>query len=175
MWRKHFNDLHRWCLRRNLAKTVAAIEANTNKEPHRVRCMKMLTAIPVDQFALYHSSSGQSLTIEVPDNCLDHYIERINSITKIVEKEKPLPSIDISVEMKTLTVDNFLVSADGYYLDAEKAVARFKAAGLQLCAAMENTDDAEFGIHEHNRRIVSKLFINMRELSRTLIDVSLTN
>lgn len=175
MWRKTFNEMRRWCVRHDTQKIIKAVEANSNKEPQRIRCMKMLQAIPVVLFEHYHSSSGQSLTISVPDACLDHYIERIKSITKIVEKELPLPSIDISVEMKTLTVDNFLVSADGYYLDAEKAIARFKAAGLKLCAAMENTDDAEFGIHEHNRRIVSKLFINMREVSHTLIDVSLTN
>lgn len=167
--------LWRWWLKRRLNKTSQEIDTNEKKEPLRVLCEKMLHEITVPQFALYHSSSGQSTSITVPDSCMDNYIERIRSITKIVEKEVPLPSIDISAEMKVLTVDSFLVSADGYYLDAEKAVERFKVAGLKLCAAMEKSDLAEYGVNEHNRRIVSKLFINMREVSKALVEVSLTN
>lgn len=175
MRRLHKTKLWRWYLKRRFTKTSQEIATNEKKEPQRVLAAKMLAEIDSTRFGDYHSSSGESTPLSAPDKCMDDYIERIKSVTKIVQKEAALPSIDISPEMKELTVDSFLVSADGYYLDAEKAIERFKQAGLNLCQAMEPSDTAEYGVYEHNRRIASKLFTNIREVAKTMVEVSLTN
>jgi len=175
MWVKYKMRLTKWFLRGRFNRTKKQIENQRELMNERGRCTVMLNEITTAQFALYHVSSGNAYTVKVPERSIDGYIERLRKARTTVHLDRILNANDFNWDAVTVTVDEFFISSDGYYQDVEKAVERLKKAALDLCAESEKTDDAEYGIHEHNRRLLTKLFINLQELSEALIDVSLTN
>jgi hypothetical protein len=165
----------KWYLKYRYKKTLKETERLREVQNERHRATALLNEIMSAQFSLYEVSHGVATTIKVPDGDIDSYIERIKHIQRQLVNNRTLQAEDFSWSLKSTTLDQFFVSTTGFYQDAERAVERLKKAALDLCEAAAKTDQAEFGVEEHNRRLLTKLFINVQTVSKALIEVSLTN
>lgn len=165
----------KWYLKYRYNKTLKQAERSRETENERQRTTTLLNEITTAQFSLYEVSSGMATVIKVPDGDIDTYIERIKNTHRQLVGNRTLQAEDFSWALQTVTLDRFFVSSRGFYQDTERAVERLKQAALNLCEAATKTDDAEYGTLEHNRRLLTKLFINVQDVSKALIEVSLTN
>lgn len=144
-------------------------------KPERKLCVELLQQLNVQQFALYQSSVGMEATVVPHFPNIEDYTTTLKEITKAIKAGRHILTERIKPSEARLTVDRFLVSNDGFYLDVEKAVGRFKEAALGLCTAMEPSDTEDSGYYEHHLRVLTKLFINLRQTTSGLIEVSLHN
>jgi len=162
-------------LRYRYKKALDRAAKHHDTENERQRCLALVNEVTTAQFSLYEVTTGVATKINVPDRDIDTYIERLRRIHRTLTANRALQAHDFSWDIQTVSVDEFFISAKGFYQDAEKAVERFKVAALQVCEEAKKVDGAETGIEGLNRRLLTKLFINMQDLSKALIDVSLTN
>ena len=78
----------------------------------------------------------------------------------------------IKRDITLISVDRFLLSSTGYYIDNEREIAQLKNNVLELCALMIVSDTATHGLDEHNLRMLTKLFIDIKEIGTKLLEVS---
>lgn len=145
------------------------------QHPNRNACEQMVELLRPDFFQQYRPSQGKIECDFFYPN-VEAYTTKLKELNKTIKDKRPIQS-DWAGDIKVTrnTVDAFLVSDDGYYINPEQAVSNFKAASLELCQRMQVSDTAAHGVDEHNLRMLTKLFINLRVVHQRLIEVSLTN
>lgn len=171
MWLKRIISYLRY---RKIKQSATHIPIN---KPSRALCEELLNQLDVELFAnTYRPNRGMSVAISVPYKSIEAYVSALKEFNYLIKNEYPIsPDWNANdVEYHT-TLDRFLSSSkDGYYLDLERILGKFKHEALLLCQLMKESDTATYGLHEHNLRMLTKLFINMRSLLTQLVDVSLT-
>ena len=150
-----------------------ATAEETKNLPKRKLCEDLLKELSAERFKHYNPPSGLSVTTATMYANIETYTKGIVEVTKLVKQDKVIRPTWIDIKHTILSVDRFLVSEDGYYVNAREAVDNFKKAGLELCAVMEQSDVATYGLYEHNLRMLTKLFINLRYTTIALIEVSI--
>lgn len=149
-----------------------AAELPTNR-PHRQLCLELLERLDAQRFKHYHPSQGLSETIATPYTTIDAYTRQLKELAGQLKQERILGPDWASGELTIMSVDRFFVSIDGYYLNIVDAVEEFQKAAITVCELMEASDEAEFGTPEHNLRMLTKLFINLRMVATKLTEISL--
>ena len=139
--------------------------------PQRQICFELLTALRSGQFKNYNISKGLATLVTTQYASIDTYTQRLHTVTKLLKHEKTLTHEWGSVDGITISLDRFMISHDGCYLNAYEAVSNFKEAGLQLCIALEKSDGASAGLYEHQLRMLTKLLVNLRTITSKLIEV----
>ena len=170
MWLKRIY----YCMRyKRLQHTLNALPQH---KPNRAVCEALIKELQSTFFRMYHPNQGIGTGVTPLFKTIDAYTQKLKELSRLIKDQKPIPpDWSEGTNASRITVDRFLTSADGYYLDVVKAVAEFQAASLNFCQLMEESDTATHGVYEHNLRILTKLFINLRFVTQQLIEVSLTN
>lgn len=166
---------HTWRLRRQATRLLQASRDIKTVHTQRFICEKLLAMLDPQRFARYRADIGAGVRIHVFARNVEQYADLLRRASAEVIKEAPMnpASWGSYAGESNIPVDRFLVSSDGYYIDYPKAIAAFRNAGLQLCQALEPSDEAEYGVYEHNLRVLTKLLQNLREVTAALLDVSL--
>jgi hypothetical protein len=167
MWLK--KTLTGWRLK--LLDNHAQMKMPANK-PNRQLCHDLLTQLSPALFRDYQPSMGLATMVAVPYPNVEAYTLKLKDAARVIKAGHYLSPDWFSTETFDINLDRFLISDDGFYINHEEAITKFKGAGLQLCQLMEASDTAQHGIHEHNLRMLTKLFINMRILTTQLIAAS---
>lgn len=168
-------NLKKLFLKLRYRRTAKHVTENPYGEPLRKLCELIFTEISIAQFALYHAGSGFGEHVVVPYHTIDAYTERMKELVKIAKKEGFIQPVDLTLLEKQVSIDAFFISSSGYYQDVPKAVERFRDAVLEFCQLMEKSDDAKYGIMEHNGRVCGRLFVNLIEVGKALTAVSLVH
>jgi hypothetical protein len=153
-----------------VAEPIVIDELNPRKA-----CLFTLDKLNPTVFSLYQVDAGESVFIRPHFENIDLYAEKLREASMLIARGKAIKNTWVPKEGQRMCVDNFLVSNDGYYLDSFKAVERFKENAIKLCHGLAKSDDAEYGVDEHNLRMLSKLLVNIRETTEALIRVSEMN
>ena len=141
--------------------------------PARAACEALLKELQPERFNQYQVSSG-SPKISVLYGNLDTYIAKIKEFTKTIKQDKLIPVDWYIITPQQISLDEFLTtSSTGYYLNIVKELALLQDVGLKLCQCLLLADTEEYGQHEHNLRILTKLFVNLRQIIMVLLKVSL--
>lgn len=141
----------------------------------RQKNVMLLERLNPDQFSLYHFDHGVGVFFQTPYATIDKYAEKLKEASQIVRREKVISPGWVESNLSRVSVDGFLTSTEGFYLDNALAVKRFRDYALELCVAMEPADEAEYGVYEHNERMLTKLMNNIQLTTEALIEVSLMN
>lgn len=147
----------------------------SDKLPQRKLCIALLNELSEEHFFSYKPTNGKSVRNDFLYPSIDLYSRKMKEFTRYIKEEKAIPPDWYTELITQQSVDQFLSSSDGYYVDVPKAITQFRQAGLQLCEALKESDTATYGIYEHNLRILTKLFVNLRHIAKDLINISLTN
>lgn len=134
----------------------------------RFELMRSLRALHPELFAHYRSVHGQGLFVEVLYPHIDQYTEALREYAQTVRDDRLVEPTSVPRETFRVSVDRFMTSADGYYLQPVLAVQRFKTMASQLCEAMEASDYAEYGPAEHNLRMLRSVLTNLHHLTTQL-------
>lgn len=150
-----------------------AMKTISNHKPERRLCESLLYTLQPRNFERYKPSAGLAVQIAPLYPNVDSYTKHLKDIANLAVQEKPIDAALLSSETISVSVDRFLVTADGFYTPPVRAIENFQIAGLRLCNAMMRADTDEAGIYEHNLRVLTKLLINLRLVTFKLIEVSL--
>jgi hypothetical protein len=105
---------------------------------------------------------------------IDTYIDKIKELTKTIKQGKHIPADWYGITPQQVSLDDFLTKAStGYYVDIVKELNALKEVGLKLCASLLLADSEETGMYEYNLRVLTRLFVNLRQLLMLLLNVSL--
>lgn len=138
----------------------------------RLQCAELLKGLGDDAFANYRPVFGLGAVLTVAYPTIDLYTAKLHEAATLVREEKAIkPDWSSPLELE-VTVDAFLTSSDGYYLDNQAAVTQFKRAAGDLLDALESSDYVTHGLPEHNLRMLTKLLVNLQPIIAALIEVS---
>lgn len=130
-----------------------------------------LRKLKPERFQSYRAAAAQALQLEVKYLHLDEYTLALREAATVVRDARLIDPATLSRETFRVSLDRFMTSAEGYYLDPVVTVGRFKTVALQLCEAMEASDDAEYGPAEHNLRMLRPTLLSTLDLTRKLLSV----
>lgn len=159
--------------RAHYAGLKARVQAIPEKKPHRQTCEDILTVLDPKKYVGYTPYYGKQVRLSEDIANIEAFTKRLLDTSALVLKETPVPHGWMKPDEVTVPFDRLFIASGGYYLDVPTTVNKFKVAGLRLCELMKESDTATHGIHEHNFRMLSRLFVQLRELSTTLVEVSL--
>lgn len=138
---------------------------------NRSKCVDILNLLDVDRLNKYDPSIGAAISITSRYWDIYTYIKKINTTIVMLRREKIIPINWDDVVERNLTLDRFFI-LDGYYCDVKKSVLEFKTCSLELCELLENSDGAEYGVNEHNRRMLTKIVNNICLIAIKLVTIT---
>ncbi len=138
----------------------------------RMLCVEQLRRLTPERFMHYRPASGLGVKLSVSYPNIDVYAQSLRELALLVESDRAVSPTQVKEAEHSVTLDRFLTSADGFYLDVVSAVSKFKAHALHLCEALEAGDYESAGLAEHNTRMLTKLFSNVLLLATHLNEVS---
>ena len=137
---------------------------------NRKECLVLLQALNINNLNSYTPILGISILITVRYPDIDVYSDMLTIAIRTIKKGKALPvKWDLSTE-RTISLDRFLIS-EGHYVDIVSTVKKFKELSIELCNIMENSDDAEYGLDEHNKRMLIPFLNSVRLITTELIKI----
>lgn len=166
--------LSKFIARRRLKHLTQKHATLSPLQPNRRAVAELLVELMPEYFHDYEPIKGRA-RIEPLYPSIEIYAEKIKELCKTIKENRPIPPDWLDkANPQPMFVDQFFYSADGYYTSVGVSVGKFKLAGLELCKLMITSDTATYGVQEHNLRMLTKLFINLRVVSQRLVEVSLT-
>jgi hypothetical protein len=101
------------------------------------------------------------------------FVTVLKQITMTIKKNEALDSDRYALVMVDKTLDQFFISDDGYYIESTY-IYEFVEEALKLCELMEGAESAEYGVQEHNLRILTKTFASLKSILTGLLQVLAT-
>lgn len=144
-----------------------------DKKPNRKHCLEVLLMLNSEKYVRYAPHYGRNITLSVDIANLEAFTKKLLDTSALVIRETPVPPGWMKVDEALVPFDRLFVSNDGFYMDPATAVERFRKAAVGLCELMEASDTATHGIYEHNFRMLTRLFVQLKEVSTCLVEVSL--
>jgi len=166
MWFKRL--LNEWKYKR-LSKKMINLSPNN---PNRKFTEDLLSNLSVDYFLDYSPVRGLSTFVDTRYGNIDLLNNKIKEAIRLIKGGTPIPTNFGIDEISTVSIDRFLISSDGYYIDIYVAINDLVKYGLNLCKLMEDSDTVDHGIQNHNLRMLTKLFINIREIVTKLTEIT---
>ena len=165
--------IKRKILRFKFNKTLLASSDHSYKKPNRLLCEELFDQLSVDAFGSYNTHTGLETTLIVPYPNIEQYTNKLKEIVLLLEQKRIISTEQFNTLKTELSVDKFLISDDGFYINIELAILNFKNIGLKLCQLMKESDTATYGYYEHSFRMLTNIFVNIRIVTTLLISVSL--
>lgn len=142
-------------------------------KPNRKQCAELLRLLDPEQYRQYSPHYGRSIMLSAETQNLETFTKKLQDTSAMVIRDARIPNDWVKTDEVAVAFDRLFVSNDGYYMEVAPMVAKFKVAAVRLCELMEGSDNATHGIHEHNFRVLTRLFVQLREISTSMLEVSL--
>lgn len=130
----------------------------------RKECEEALFSFNPEMFKDFDVRRGFHTYVEVYFASISLYAKKLRQVQNLVAKEAAVANDWTPEHTQTVLIDNFFLAENGHIQDFYLAAVDLRNSGLSLCKAMEASDEAEFGAHEHNLRMLSKVLSNLRDL-----------
>lgn len=145
---------------------------NTRPQPDRLKCLQLFRRLQPAVFHHYSARLGQTIPLAVLYPRIDQYTDALKEASQMVRLDRAIPADWPSREEHRVSLDRFLTSMDGYYLNPQDVVTRFQSVAVELCEAMEASDELTYGVPEHNLRMLTRVLINLQTVAQALLDAS---
>lgn len=142
--------------------------------PNRALCQQMLTLLECELFEHYSPKHGLGISIKNQHPNIESFTAKIKDSVRMVKEDKIIPTDWAVGQELTISLDRFLTTNDGYYGNRQVLIRSFKSAGLELCDYMSVSDDVQVGLPEHNLRMLTKVFVDIRNTAQLLLEAGLT-
>ena len=146
-------------------------KAKPIKKTKRKLCEESLHNLNTDSIN-YSIKAGKQTIVSVRYKTIEEYTQRIREAQLAIKKSQPIPGEWISPIETSMSLDQFMVTKDGFYLDIPLAITNFKKEALNLCQLIEESDTATVGFYEHCGRVLTPLFINVTSITKSINEVS---
>lgn len=141
----------------------------------REQCLRELASLDLPNPIRYTVSDAELVMISPIYKNIEEYTEMLRRMEIRVRTNKAVKVVGMPAVPITIDLDAFLVSKDGYYLDNFGALVAFHDAARALCESLMVAEGAQFGVQEHNRRVLTNLLNNIIEIIGAFKKVSQMN
>ena len=176
-WLEWFKQLvQRWRKEDPRSRFEAALQLSggtQSTKSNRKQCADLLAILDPEKYKGYTPHYGSSIKLSTETPNLEAFTKKLQDTSAMVIRESRIPNDWVRTDEVVVSFDRLFISNEGYYLDVVPQVTKFKVAAARFCELMEPSDTATHGIHEHNARVLLRLFIQLRELSTSMVEVSL--
>lgn len=166
-------QFQRWRQQRKLKTLIEQARQTPATAPARHITLELLQQLIPESFVAYQVYTGAATRMQALARNIEAYTILLKAAYTEVANERAMTDPKwAALTPHELSVDRFLVTEDGYYVDQIKAVQAFRSAGIDLCNALAPADQASSGVYEHNLRSLTKLLVNLRAVAVALLQVS---
>jgi len=160
--------LHKHQLKELKRECVSASPFKAN----RALCHKLLLSLSEEGFLNYDPAQTSGICLRLQYADMEQLIDKIIQSISLVRHEKMIPPDWSSNPEKDVSLDRFISTQSGHYAKPATSIRRFKKHALELCEIMEISDTETVGLPEHNLRMLTKLFTDIRTVALTMLEVS---
>lgn len=96
------------------------------------------------------------------------FIEMLHKFNLILESNGTIKATDCFFVVKETTLDKFFTDEDRMYIN-QSIISKFIEEATRLCQQLEKGEQAEFGVEEHNLRILSKVLAGIKQICEAII------
>lgn len=108
--------------------------------------------------------------VRTPYRSIQTYQKTLDSIKDALKQEQKLDRGWSSFETQTLTVADFMMTEDGYYMTSD-ALPKFLVTAKELFEFMDQADGEDLGVVGFNNRALIPLFVRLRDTLMDLYDL----
>jgi hypothetical protein len=161
--------------KKKVKQQVAAVveKAPDESKPSRKLCLELLDRLEPTRFKRYRPFTGAVTTFDALYHNIDLYTLKLRYFADHIEGGKHVTPAMVEITTMNVTVEKFFLTSANHYQDPVVAVRNLTEQARRLCVLMAPSDTASYGPFEHNLRMLRQLFVNLRVLLVTLIEVSL--
>lgn len=134
----------------------------------RLELIQELRRLNPADFKRYKAASGQVVFLSVAYPNIERYTRALHDAYLVVRDERLIDPNTIPRESFRISLDRFMTTSTGHYVHPREAVQRFQATAVQLCEALEASDDVQYGPAEHNLRMLQPTLLNALQLTQAL-------
>lgn len=130
----------------------------------REKCLQALASLDLPNPINYDVFAADATDIEPLYPKIDVYTRHLNDFDLLVRNDKVVKVLWLQVTPIKTNVDLFFVDSEGFYMDPFTAMVAFHDAARNLCENLVKGEGLEFGVQEHNLRILTNLLNNVIDL-----------
>lgn len=166
--------LKQWWFKRRYLQVRMLSPKLTDYKASRQALESLLEHLDEKRFVHFTQADAIGTQFGAYYNTIDEYRQQMKQVALQFMNEQMIQTSWADQTERVVKLERFLTSKDGFYLDVVSAIHDFKHEALILCALMEKSEQAQWGVQDHNRRMLLRFFANLRQLTTSLVDVSLT-
>jgi hypothetical protein len=157
---------YRWVRNRKL-QLVRLCEEGVPLDRTWKLCEQIINGMKLDDLALIPIPMIQLYTVRTPYRSIETYQKTVDYIRHALKEENKLDRGWSSFEMQIVTVGDFLISEQGFYLTSN-ALPKFLLSVKEVLELIEQADGEELGVTGFNHRALIPFFVRLRD---TLLDL----
>lgn len=139
-------------------------------ESNRQLCLQFLVELQEVSNNRYHPLAANSIFITAPCDNINRMLVYIRGYNQMLRENKTIDAVDCNWTMREMTLDQFFVSEDGFYISSATIVQLIEET-QRLCEFMDGAEEAEFGNLEHNNRMLTKYFVSLKSILAAFLQV----
>ena len=133
-------------------------------------CEEILSQMNVKDYERLPIVLLQRHLVRTPYRSIETYQKTLESIKDSLKKEQKLDRGWSSFETQTMTIADFMMTEDDYYLTSD-ALPKFLLTAKELFEFMNQADGEELGVVGFNNRALIPLFVRLRDTLMDLYDL----
>jgi hypothetical protein len=159
--------------RQKLEGLLAQAAQLSPTNPSRALTEQLLQLLDPTDFASSNPDAAQAVFMQSLKPTAEQYSEFVSRCCALIQDERAIPASWITENDTSvyISVDRFLISPDGYYVDQQSAVVKLREQGLRLLGALAAADNESVGTPAHNLRLLTKVLANLRAVTVALHQV----
>lgn len=139
----------------------------------------ILAGFKPDWFVDYHSNQGIGIILHPAYPTIDAYSEALYEYMDVLKSQNnsainTLPELCRWIK-KDVFVNDFFLSKDRYYQDIPSAVRTFTDSIKEFSTTMRAADEISVSSAMYNKRLLTPLITNMKDILSSLVDISTGN
>lgn len=139
-------------------------------QSNRELCLELIAGFKELNDRNYNPLAASGVFVSSCVSNIAKFVTVLRQANMTIKKSEALDGDKYALAMVEMTLDQFFISDDGYYIESTY-IYEFVEEALKLCELMEGAESAEFGVQEHNLRILTKTFASLKSILTGLLQV----
>ena len=115
---------------------------------------------------------GFAITIQVPVDNIEKLIHLLRQFNQLLADQQTLPRERFYFDLKHISLESFFISDKKLYISQHK-IADYLTEVKRLYDHTQAGEVAQYGVDEHNYRMLTKTFVSLKNLNEGLLEAYL--
>ena len=164
--------VEKFLTKRKYKKLLVKYQNISHNNPNRKMLLELILLFNTDIYFKYNPNLSNGIIINSRYPNIETLNNALKEINRLITNGEIISKDIDNVEIINKTIDLFLTTKDGFYCNPIKELIQFKDNVIEICELMEDSDTAEYGLANHNLRMLTKTFITLKEITTKFLELS---